>query len=34
MECPLILYTDLDGSLCKIFEETLLMGVEHALRTL
>ena len=34
VECPLIVYTDLDRSLCKALEETLLMGVEHSSRTL
>ncbi len=33
-ECPLIFSTDVDISLCKAFEETLLMRVEHSSRTL
>ena len=34
MECPLIFYTDLDRSLCKTLEETLLMCVEPSAKTL
>ena len=34
LKCPRIVYTDLDTSLCKAFEETLLMCVEHSSRTL
>jgi hypothetical protein len=34
LECPRIVYTNLDTSLCKASEETLLMGVEPSSRTL
>jgi hypothetical protein len=34
VKCPRIVYTDLDRSLCKAFEETLLMCVEHSSRML
>jgi hypothetical protein len=34
MKCPLVLYTDLDRSLCKTFEEILLMRVEPSARRL
>ena len=31
VECPLIAYTDLDGSFCKDLDETLSRHVEHSL---